>query len=32
MRDPFRAPLDGKIMTDTTDKVDYSSTLYLPQT
>jgi len=32
MRDPFWAPLDGKIMTDTTDKVDYSSTLYLPQT
>ena len=32
MRDPFRAPLDGKIMTDTNDKVDYSSTLYLPQT
>ncbi len=32
MRDPNRAPLDGKIMTDTTDKVDYSSTLYLPQT
>ena len=32
MRDPFRAPLDGKIMTDTTEKVDYSSTLYLPQT
>ena len=32
MRDPFRAPLDGKIMTDTADKNDYSSTLYLPQT
>jgi isoleucyl-tRNA synthetase len=32
MRDPNRAPLDGKIMTDTNDKVDYSSTLYLPQT
>lgn len=32
MRDPKRAPLDGKIMTDTNDKVDYSSTLYLPQT
>ncbi len=32
MRDPNRAPLDGKIMTDTNEKVDYSSTLYLPQT
>ena len=32
MRDPKRAPFDGKIMTDTNDKVDYSSTLYLPQT